>query len=333
MARGRPLKPLAVSQDTHEELASMARSRSLPVDLVYRAEIVLLCAEGLDNSTVAEWLRVSRKTVGRWRERFRTQSFMGLYDEHRLGRSRTISDDTVMTLLRKTLATRPPDGRTHWTCRAMAEATRVSKSMVLCVDEKSQIQVLERTQPPPAPRAGLRRGRDTRLYSPRYHCPLRRPGRRSPPTKFLPSARRAIATRSSWASSSMSMPTCPQTSTSTSSSTTTPPTSTSASNAGWPPGPATISTSHAHLRFLAQPGRDLVPCHYAGGHPPRLLFFRHPTPGEDPPLHRPLQPRCPALCVDRHRRLYPPQDSEIMHGYFRDRTLVTKAYSKRHTCP
>ncbi len=72
MSRGRSLKPIAVSQDTREELESLACSRSLPAGLVSRAEIVLLCAEGLDNTT-AERVRVSRQTVGRWRERFRTQ--------------------------------------------------------------------------------------------------------------------------------------------------------------------------------------------------------------------------------------------------------------------
>ena len=192
MPRGRPLPPLTVSPDTRAELASMARSRSLPAGLVQRARIVLLCAEGLDNTTVAERVGVSRQTVGRWRERFRLQGLMGLYDEHRPGRPRTLSDDALMTLLRKTLEESPPGGATHWTCRTMAEATGVSKStvqriwhafhlqphrqkhfqlstdpffvekvrdivglylhppdhaMVLCVDEKSQIQALERTQP------------------------------------------------------------------------------------------------------------------------------------------------------------------------------------------
>ena len=113
MARGRPLKPLEVSQDTREELASLARSRSLPAGLVRRAEIVRLCTEGLDNATVAARVGVSRQTVGQWRERFRTQGLMSLYDEYRPGRPRTIPDDTVMTLIRKTLETRPPDGGTH----------------------------------------------------------------------------------------------------------------------------------------------------------------------------------------------------------------------------
>ena len=169
----------------------MARSRSLPVGLVRRAEIVLLCANGLDNRTVAERARVNRRTVGKWRERFRTQGLMDLYDERRPGRPHSIEDDELMTLLQRTLETKPPGGGTHWTCRSMADATGVSKStvqrlwtafniqphrqkhfklstdpffaekvrdivglyldppdhaMVLCVDEKSQTQALERTQ-------------------------------------------------------------------------------------------------------------------------------------------------------------------------------------------
>lgn len=192
MAGGRPLKPLEVSGPTLEELQSLARSRSLPAGLVNRAQIVLLCAEGLDNKTVAEEVGTTRQTVGKWRERFRTQGLMGLYDERRPGKPRSIEDDEIMELIQKTLETEPPDGSTHWSCRSMADATGLSKStvhrvwnafglqphrqkhfklstdpffaekvhdivglylnppehaMVLCVDEKSQTQALERTQP------------------------------------------------------------------------------------------------------------------------------------------------------------------------------------------
>ena len=117
---------------------------------------------------------------------------MGLYDERRPGRPRTVQDEKITALVRKTLKTQPKDGSTHWTCRSMAAETKVSKSqvqriwstlgiqphrqknfklsndpfftekvcdiaglylnppdnaIVLCVDEKSQVQALERSQP------------------------------------------------------------------------------------------------------------------------------------------------------------------------------------------
>jgi len=192
VVRGRPLKALDVSPEVREELESLARSRSLPAGLVLRAEIVLLCAGGSDNGAVARKAGVSRQTVGKWRERFRQQGLMGLYDERRSGRPRSIEEERIMELLKRTLETKPIDGSTHWSCRSAAEATGLSKStvnrvwsafgvqphrqkhfklstdpffvekvvdivglylnppdhaVVLCVDEKSQTQALERSQP------------------------------------------------------------------------------------------------------------------------------------------------------------------------------------------
>lgn len=188
----RPLQTLEVSPQARKELESLARSRSLPAGLVQRARIVLRCDDGLTNRQVAEELATSRQTVGKWRERFRTQGLMGLYDERRPGRPRSIEEEQIMELLHKTLHTQPEDGSTHWSVRSMAEETGLSKStiqrtwaafslqphrqktfklstdpffaekvidivglyldppehaMVLCVDEKSQTQALERTQP------------------------------------------------------------------------------------------------------------------------------------------------------------------------------------------
>ena len=140
MDRGRPLKPLEVSGSTREELESLSRSLSLAAGLVSRAKIVLLCADGFDNKAVAEEVGTSRQTVGKWRERFRTQGLMGLYDERRLGKPRSIEDDEVMVLLRKTLDTEPADGSTHWSCRSMADTTGVSKSTVHRVWKAFNIQ-------------------------------------------------------------------------------------------------------------------------------------------------------------------------------------------------
>ncbi len=191
MPLGRPLRPLALSPAARAQLVAYTRSRSLPQPLVARARIVLRAAEGASNTVIADELGLSKPTVGLWRQRYLRQGVQGLYDELRPGGPRSIGDERIATLLRRTLKTSPKGG-THWTCRALAAETRVSKStvqrvwrafglqphrqkqfklstdpffvekvrdivglylappehaLVLCVDEKSQIQALERTQP------------------------------------------------------------------------------------------------------------------------------------------------------------------------------------------
>lgn len=191
MARGRPLRTLTLSPSERDQLVSLTHARSMPQALVTRARIVLLAADGHSNTAIAAQLELSKPTVGLWRLRYLAQRVQGLYDELRPGGPRTIRDEQIAALIRRTLKTKPKDG-THWTCRALAAETRLSKStvhrvwtafglqphrqkhfklstdpffvekvrdivglylnppdhaIVLGVDEKSQIQALERTQP------------------------------------------------------------------------------------------------------------------------------------------------------------------------------------------
>jgi putative transposase len=191
MRTGRPKAELTISADERAELGAMARSRSLPAALALRARIVLACEREPSNQVVAAELGIGPHTVGRWRNRFIADRLAGLYDELRSGRPRAIEDEAVAELVRRTLATKPTAG-THWTVRAMAAETELSKSavhrffklfglqphrtrsfrlstdpffvdklrdivglylnppdkaLVLCIDEKSQVQALERTQP------------------------------------------------------------------------------------------------------------------------------------------------------------------------------------------
>lgn len=190
MPRGRPTQPIDLSNETKEQLLSITRSLSLPHGLVRRAKIILMAAEGLTNKIIAEKLDLSPVVIGMWRKRFLKQGLMGLYDEARPGGPRSISDEQIAQLIRKTLQKKPQN--THWTCRSIAQETQLSKStvqrvwkafamqphrqkhfklstdpffvekvrdivglylnppdkaLVLCVDEKSQIQALDRTQP------------------------------------------------------------------------------------------------------------------------------------------------------------------------------------------
>ena len=127
MPKGRPLHPLSLSPNEHDILQSMSRSRSLPHALVVRVQIVLLAAQGESNTAIAGALGLSRPTVGLWRQRYLEERIPGLYDELRPGGPRSIEDEQIAELIRKTIDTKPKD-RSHWTCRSIAEETQLSKS-------------------------------------------------------------------------------------------------------------------------------------------------------------------------------------------------------------
>lgn len=191
MPRGRPTTPVILNDEEKDHLTSLAHSRSLPHGIVQRAQIVLACAEGEANSSIAKRLCVTNATVGKWRKRYLEQGLEGLHDELRSGRPRTHDDERVAEVINAALQTDPPDG-THWSVRSMAHETGISKStvqrwfdlfgiqphrqrhfkisndpffiekvrdivglylnppdhaVVLCVDEKTQVQALDRTQP------------------------------------------------------------------------------------------------------------------------------------------------------------------------------------------
>jgi transposase len=191
MRTGRPKTPIFLTEEEQQQLQALAGSRSLPNGLVTRARIILMAAEGHTNQAIAQTIGLSMQAVCKWRKRYTVQGLAGLHDELRPGRPRSISDEEVATLVRKTLQTKPKDG-THWTIRSIAKDAQLSrpavhriwkafglqphrqrhfklstdpffvekvrdivglylnppdKAMVLCVDEKSQIQALNRTQP------------------------------------------------------------------------------------------------------------------------------------------------------------------------------------------
>jgi putative transposase len=191
MRTGRPKKPIVLAEEQNKQLTSLAQSRALPHGLVQRAKIILHAAEGLSNTEIAERLKMSKPSVGKWRQRYLDMGIQGLEESLRPGRPRSIADEKIALVVRKTLRTKPKHG-THWSVRTMAGESGVSmksvhriwevfglqphrrrhftlstdpffvekvrdivglylnppdKAMVLCVDEKSQIQALDRTQP------------------------------------------------------------------------------------------------------------------------------------------------------------------------------------------
>ena len=74
----RQLAVLELSDSEHAELRSLAARRNAAQALALRTRIVLACAEGAQNKTVAARLQIDPAPVGKWRRRFvehRLESF------------------------------------------------------------------------------------------------------------------------------------------------------------------------------------------------------------------------------------------------------------------
>jgi transposase len=157
--------------------------------LALRARIVLLAAQGLQNTDIAAQVGVGRVQVSRWRERYAQSRMAGIESDLPCGAPPTKVD--VARLVELTTESKPK-AATHWSTRTMAAELGVSAAsvsrhwrakglkphlvrsfkisrdpkfvekledivglylsppehaIVLCCDEKSQVQALDRTQP------------------------------------------------------------------------------------------------------------------------------------------------------------------------------------------
>src|SRR5215207_9546254 len=183
----RPGVTIALTAVDRRRLGAIVGNRNVPQKHAWRAEIVLLTADGLGTVEIMRRTGKSKTCVWRWQERFAAEGVDGLLrDKTRPPRVPPLGQVVALT------ATEPPHEATHWTGAAMAKAAGVSVSsvqriwrahglaphrvrrfklsndpefvpklrdivglyvdppahaVVLSVDEKSQIQALDRTQP------------------------------------------------------------------------------------------------------------------------------------------------------------------------------------------
>jgi transposase len=126
---GRPKAELVLAAEERDQLQRWARRAKSAQALAMRSKIVLACAEGADNKTVAAKVGCSQPTVGKWRSRFVEHRLDGLTDEARPGRPTTITVDQIEEVLVATLESTPKN-TTHWTRAKMADRSGLSKSTI-----------------------------------------------------------------------------------------------------------------------------------------------------------------------------------------------------------
>ncbi len=185
------------------QLEAIVARRRESAGLVRRARIILLTADGVAATEIAQRVDVTPETVSRVRARFREGGVTALTEAPRAGRKdHAVPAETVERIVALAMSP-PPPGRSRWTTRLLAREVgltsgcvsdilrrcelkphlsrtyKVSRdpafaakvkdivglylappehAVVLSVDEKTQIQALERTQLP----LPLRQGRARR---------------------------------------------------------------------------------------------------------------------------------------------------------------------------
>ncbi len=187
----RKAQNIPLNETDKAELESWLRKGSTKHLLAQRSRIILISAQGVSPTDIAQRLDISRAVIYKWRTRFLNEGVEGLFDRPRPGQPRKLSEDKVKEVLWLTIE-RIPKEATHWSVRLMAKYAQTTtwqvrqiwakydlrphrlktfkisndpefaekvidivglymnppdNVMVLSVDEKTQIQALDRTQP------------------------------------------------------------------------------------------------------------------------------------------------------------------------------------------
>jgi hypothetical protein len=90
MSRRSPYR-IELTPEERSALEHRTRRQTASRREVFRAQIVVLAADGLRNDEIAERLGTVRTTVSRWRKRFFEDRAAGLDDRPRSGRPRAFS--------------------------------------------------------------------------------------------------------------------------------------------------------------------------------------------------------------------------------------------------
>jgi len=187
---GKQVRSINLTPTEQRQLEKIVSKRTSPQQMVLRARIILLTAQGCSVAQIIDRLETSKVTVSKWKRRFLEQGVTGLVDLPRPGPGLKYGPEIRHRIAAE--ACNPPAGRTHWSIRDLARHLGVDRGLVervlkdeaikphlvkyyhhstdpefeekmlniiglyldppdnavvLCVDEKTSIQALDRTQP------------------------------------------------------------------------------------------------------------------------------------------------------------------------------------------
>ena len=187
----RKSKEIPITGQQKQELLIWSRSQKLDYRYVLRSKIILASLEGKTVEDIMDETKSSRRTIIKWRDRFRNKGIDGLKDLPRPGKDPIYSPEKKVEVIQKACS-KPEGGYTNWSQQRIANEVGMSRShvnrilmeadlkphkteywcgksedpefkekmtnivglymdppenaIIICVDEKTQMQALDRTQ-------------------------------------------------------------------------------------------------------------------------------------------------------------------------------------------
>ena len=110
-----------LSRAERDQLAALARSRTVGAAYARRAKLILLLEDGETRHTIMGKLDCDSRFIARWSSRFLQERLAGMYARHAGRAPQQATAKLEARVLNYTLKRKPKDGSTHWSSRKLAE--------------------------------------------------------------------------------------------------------------------------------------------------------------------------------------------------------------------
>ena len=153
--------PIELTEEQHQALEAIVRKHTSPQQLVIRARLILLAAQGHGIRAIAAHLHIARGRVQSWRRRWlaapaHTAVAPRLADLPRPGAPATYTPEQIGAIVALACESPQASGRpiSQWTQQELADEA-VNRGLVESISQRSVGRFLKRSRPPAAPRARL----------------------------------------------------------------------------------------------------------------------------------------------------------------------------------
>lgn len=139
-AMSRKPQVVTAGNEVKEQLQNIVNRRKSEQRLVERARIILKCLEGMPLEDIAKQVSVSKVTVSKWKSRFLSDGFQGLFDMPRSGRTTSYTKQDEQRVIDQ-ISQEPPNGLSRWDGTTLARELGYSDDFVWRVMRKNNLHL------------------------------------------------------------------------------------------------------------------------------------------------------------------------------------------------